>query len=319
VICLMASGAYATIHATATGNWTDTSVWSGSYGIPINDGDEVKIGSATGLTVTVNSDVGTYSTKKINTSSDCTLVVASGGWLGNGREINVGAGPAYGAGLSDVGYLNQTGGTIDISRSGKLNLAYRSSGTVDTAGTYTISGGTLQGTATASINVGCSSGDGMTGTFKVVGTGGTINFSGAMYVANSSSTTSAHTGTGNIEFDLNASGQVSAIKVLKSIIDSQNGLESAVANLIVDATAGVPTGDLLLIRNTGTDDVVGNFTTLNGIATTQVMFGGTKFYLTYTYDADGDNEDNDIALLIPEPATIALLGLGLLVIRRNKK
>jgi len=327
VICLMASGAYATNNATASGNWTDASVWTATYGSPYvaPNQEEIKVGSNRGLTVAVNSDVSTYSTQKINTAMQCTLAVSGDGWIGEGRELNVGAGAAYGGVnamkiYGDQGYLTQTGGTIEINRSGKLILAYRSSGTEYTKGVYTISGGSLTGTSTAGIRVGCTSGDGMTGVFKVVGTGGTINFGGAMYIANDSSTASGNTGTGIVEFVLNSDGAVSKIKVLDTIVDSMDGLESASAQLIINATAGTPVGDVVLIQNTGTNDVTGEFSWLNGglaAEGTYVVIGTRVMKLTYMYDADGDDENNDIAL-IPEPATIALLSLGLILIRRKK-
>ncbi len=330
VICLMASGVYATNNATASGNWTDASVWTATYGSPINlpNQEEIKIGSNLGLTVTVNSDVGTYSTVKINTAMLANLVVTGNdAWIGSGRELNIGAGPAYGGTnaqmyYGDMGYLTQSGGVIEINRSGKLALGFRSSGTAETMGKYTISGGTLQGTSTASIRVGCSSGDGMVGIFKVVGTGGTINFGGAMYIANDSSTASGNTGRGIIEFVLDDDGAVSPIKVAQTIVNSMNGAESASAHLNIDWTAGTPAGDvLLLIQNTGTSDVTGQFTWLNGGSAaegTYVTIGTKLMKLTYLYDADDDDENNDLALIIPEPATIALLSLGLFVIRRKK-
>jgi len=162
----------------------------------------------------------------------------------------------------------------------------------------------------------------MVGIFKVVGTGGTINFGGAMYIANDSSTASGNTGRGIIEFVLDDDGAVSPIKVAQTIVNSMNGAESASAHLNIDWTAGTPAGDvLLLIQNTGTSDVTGQFTWLNGGSAaegTYVTIGTKLMKLTYLYDADDDDENNDIALIIPEPATIALLSLGLFVIRRKK-
>jgi len=317
VICLMASGVYATNSATATGNWTDASVWSGTGGVPTNDGDEVKIGGNStnlGLTVTVNTDIGSFSTKKIDMYNNCTLLVTGNGWIGNGREVHVGDGAAASTG-TDTGYLTQTGGTVEMNRSGKLQIAYKSTGAT-AVGVYTISGGTLQGTtSSARMYVGCSSGDGMSGTLVVDGSGGSINFLGGMYIANDSSSASGNTGTGELKFVLEADGSVSVVKVLESIIDSQHGMESAVAVLTIDDDdfTGALDDPLLLVQNSGSSAVVGHFTGLEEGA--KIAVGSKLMTLTYQYNS-GDGTINDIAL-IPEPATIALLSLGLFIIRRK--
>jgi len=50
------------------------------------------------------------------------------------------------------------------------------------------------------------------------------------------------------------------------------------------------------------------------------MVGSDAYYLSNVYDAatGQDGIGNDIALVVPEPATIALISLGLLAIRRKK-
>ena len=323
LLCLLVSlivcTAYATNSATATGNWTDATTWSATYGVPLNDGDEVKISNPAGLTVTVNTNVGSYSTKKIDMYNDGTLLITSGGSIGNGREVHVGDGAAGSDPTTDVGYLTQTGGTLDINRSGKFQIAYRSSGSAATTGTYTISGGTLTGTSTATIRVACNSGDGMTGTFNVVGTGGTINFAGDMYVASFSGTLPG-TGLGIIKFDL-VGGAASRIKVSDSYIDAQSALETAVARLVVVPDVAPAGPALVLIENTSATAVTGQFTTLNGSYSRITNLAGSTYWLSYTYDAGtGLNNGNDIALiLVPEPATIVLLAIGGLIAAKRRK
>ena len=130
----------------------------------------------------------------------------------------------------------------------------------------------------------------------------------------------AHTGRGTVEFVFDAGGAVSKIQVLKSIIDSQDE-EAAVAKLVVNMVAGTAAGDVVLIENTGSDAVVGGFDTLNNAVATEgsvYEIGSGWFKLTYVYAAGADMVGNDIALvMVPEPMTIAILGLGGLLLRRR--
>jgi len=319
LLCLLASlivtTAYATNTATATGNWTDATVWGGGS-VPINDGDEVKIGGSSnnlGLTVTVNTNLGSFSTKVVGTFNTCDLSV-TGGFIGFGRRVQVGSGPGQSAG-TDTGRLTQTGGTVEINRSCEFDIAYKASG-AGAVGTYTISGGTFQGTTTTStVYVGGRSGVGMTGTFKVIGTDPNITCLGDLYVAKSSN----GAGTGRMRFNLNASGAVSRIKVRNSYIDSATDA-NAVAVLLIDAygTPDVPAADIVLIENTSAVAVTGKFD--NAAQGQIVRVGDEWFQMTYTYVAGGDAVGNDIALIwVPEPATIVLLAIGGLFAAKRRK
>ncbi|MGB8225405.1 MAG: PEP-CTERM sorting domain-containing protein [Sedimentisphaerales bacterium] len=261
---------------------------------------------------------------KIETVRNTTLKIVDGGYLGNNKEVVIGKQDASSSG-TDNGYLLQTGGQLNITGSGKLEIGYKAPTSGTDGGIYTISGGSLIGTS-GRMYIGCSGATGSIGKFDVNGTGGTISLGGELYIANDSSTANNYTGTGTLQFDLNASGAVSKIQVLKTIIDSQ-GSSAATANLIVNLTGAAPSGNLLLVENTGTSSVVGLFDSLNGGSAAEgatVVLGGNTYTLTYMYDSVSGTKGlarsatyNDIAL-IPEPATIALLGLGLIAIRRKK-
>jgi len=286
--------------------------------VPKDDGDEVKIGGTsaiTGLTVTVNTTVG-CSTKVVGTFSDCDLQV-TGGKISFGRRVQIGSGPGASYG-NDTGYMTQSGGTVEINGSCLFAIGYKASG-AGAEGTYTISGGTFQGTtSTAVLRVGGTSGAGMTGTFNVVGTSGTINMAGDMYVA-SGTGSMAGTGTGIIKFDLD-DGAASRIKVRDSYIDAANEV-IAVANLVVNADVAPAGPALVLIENTSTNAVTGKFDTINSWGGRFVNLGGSTYWLSYTWNAGTSlNNGNDIALiLVPEPATIVLLAIGGLIAAKRRK
>lgn len=324
LVCLMVSGAYASVYPLGTGNWSDAANWSKSV-VPPDSGDEIKlVGSQSDETgqdyvITVDSTQINYSTTKIDTARGSNLVVAAGGYIGSGREMHIGDAGASGNG-SDDGFLTISGGTVDITGSGKLQIGYKAHA-VDNAitgakgGTVSISSGYLIGTA-GRIYVACSSADGSIGKLSVTGSDAVISMGGQMYIANDSSSSSGNTGDATIEFNV-VDGSVSAIQVLETIIDAMDE-EAAVATLIVNSNAVAPTGDIVLIENTGETAVVGEFD--NAAEGAIFNVGGINMRLTYLFDAVTMTRDagNDIALLIPEPATIALLSLGMFIIRRKK-
>ncbi len=338
LVCFMASNMFAATQylvgsvAGQEFDWNVGSTWTDGV-VPANaTTNELKLcGSMSdpcgnSYTVTVSTNVGNYISNKIDTARASTIRIVGDGYLGVGREMHIGDAGATGNGgeLSDIGYVVQTGGTLALvtgsgSYTGKLQIGYKNGAN----GTYTISGGSLTGTV-GRMYLGCSgplaAGETNTGKLKVVGTAPNINLGNTMYVANDSETAVSSQGHGIIEFELSAAGAVSAIHVAKTVIDSQNTAE-AVADLVVTLTGDAPAGDILLIENTGTSDVVGVFDSLNGGSAAEgayVNLGGSVYQLTYKYIAGVDGIANDIAIVIPEPATIALLSLGLIAIRRKK-
>jgi hypothetical protein len=314
VLCLMASSVFATntFQPTAgTANWgyppgsADTD-WSSGV-VPANT-EQVKIKS--GTTCNLNTDAGTINgswkvTVGTATTAEGVLNVVSGGALSSGYEFQVGDSTGY------KGRVTQTGGAINLANSAsstKLEVGYKAG-----IGYYTISGGSITGDATWSqLLVGAAGGNGGTGTFTVDGTGGSISVS-KLYIG-ASTATAQYTGTGNLAFDID--GGVSAINAGSVYIDP-TGIAAAVANLYVTKTGALPTGNIILINNTGTSGVTGAFDNIAWGST--ITLGGIDYTLTKTYIGGLDGLANDVALLIPEPATIALLGLGLLALRRNKK
>jgi hypothetical protein len=343
IVCLVAGSLQAATVgswvAGATGVWTDGTKWATPAGaVPsttVAASDEIKL---TGTSTLVGSDITVDSTVSLDYactvsasgpningtdkigSPQTTVRVTSGASFGTGT-FRFGNRTTSGNGAAGVGI--QTGGTLSV---GDLLLGqWGGSGASVAEGYYTISGGTLQAKSALSgrlwIGGNSSTVAGATsantiGKFTVIGDAATISMK-KLYVG---SGTAANGATGTLEFQVGMTG-VSRIKVS----DATQGITldiagaASIANLLVSGTV-MPAGDIVLVENTSTGIVGGVFDNLNGGSAAEgatAIIGGNTYTLTYKYVASGDGLANDIALVIPEPATMAILGLGGLLLRRR--
>ena len=321
MVCLMATASYASVSWSGpSGSWGTASLWQGGV-IPDNTAGEVKITRTNATGCDLDVDAGSFTTTKVTVGGNggLTLNIKTNGKLMEGKEFVVGSGTA-GSG-ANIGKVVQTGGTLTLNDSigtvGKLEIGYKSGSNGIGTGTYTISGGTINGTG--GIYVGAMAGtsggaSGAVGTLTVSGTGSTISVGGPLFVGEGDAT-GVYTGTGTLTF--NVDGGVSAITVAGGV-NLSTGVAGEVANLLVNLTGAAATGDILLVSNTGGSAVAGAFT--NAAWGSTVVVGVNTYILSDVYDAGTmtDGAGNDIALVVPEPVTIALLGLGFLAIRRKK-
>jgi len=295
--CLLVNSAFAaTDWLNQIGQWNEDYKWSN--GVPIGD-EEIRLRGDDSLCVL--SSVQTWSDLSNNRTrvyEGATLIITDGGELTGPGWLRVGAGNA--------GTVYQTGGLLKLQE-GRDNtrLVIGDSGGSD--GHYTISGGTLTyESGDGHLTLGDRGG---TGTFTVWGSGSTIQMN-SLRVGGRDSGRAA---TGTLEFLIDELG-VTPIQVNDVILDPAG--DDSMASLIVDLI-GIGDGDLvpeyLLVDNTGDDPVEGIF---DGMPEgTTLTLDTTPYYLTYV-----GGTGNDI-MLVPEPATVVLLGLGGLIatVRRPRK
>lgn len=298
LVSFLTSGVFAatTDWVDQIGQWNEASKWTG--GVP--DGDkEIRVRG--GYCVLSSSQIwSSTADNRTRVYEDATLVITDGAQLIGPGWLRVGA--------SDAATVYQTGGLLKL-RQGRDNTRLVIGDDDDSDGLYVISGGTITyESGDGHLTLGDRGG---TGTFHVFGAGATIQMN-SLRVGGRDSGRAA---TGTLEFSIGEFG-VSAIQVADVRLDPAG--DSSTADLVI-SLIGSPTlaDSYLLVENTGGSAVSGIFDTVNGNPAPEgatVTLGANVYKLTYVGGVGG----NDI-MLVPEPATMLLLGLGSLIAIRKRK
>jgi len=342
----MASSAFAATVGTwgnvggvgKVGMWSDGTMWATTtYGTPppttAATGDEIKITPS-------NSDC------TIDYTADYKCRVTIGGGPGDANapvvrvvkdadfgtgELRVGARGATATG--SIGKVIQTGGKLSVT---DLIIGRFGTNTFTAQGYYTISGGTL--TAKTGSNgrmyVGAGTNTGYTeGTFTVengIAVDPTITMK-KLYVGSDGT----NSGKGTLEFKIRSTGGVDPIQISDATngntdVYLDKGGAASTTLLALSLLSEPPPNVIVLVKQADNGVVDGKFDNVMDLVgdnmysgvegtTIQLAFGANSYTYMLTYKFNSDGTANDIAL-VPEPATVALLGLGaLLAVRRPRK
>jgi autotransporter-associated beta strand protein len=285
-------------------NWLDETPAASAF----TNGDTVNFtddGLANGSTV--NVDAGGVTPANINVSNTTGVYTIGGGAIGGTGSL-----VKTGAGVLTLGGSNTYGGTTTVN-AGTLRLT----GTHSGGGAYTIGDGTNaalltgNGSTDAPVTIGNAAVIAPGNSTGAIGTGDLTIESGGTYIAEI-----------DWNFSLNAQPSADQIDVTGTVtLDAGAVLQFAMIEALAGAVS--PQRTVVLIRNDGSDDVVGEFAGLpeGGPHVFDLL---VSFTIDYHYDADTNTPDigNDVAITfasVPEPSgALLLLGLGVLPRRRAR-
>ena len=282
----------------------------------------------------------THGTARLNVGAGAALTTS-----GNSSGIRVGrlldAGQTVG---TSRGEIVQTGGSVNIAQgSNGLRLSEADgpfAGTAVADSYYEISGGSLTArsvvnTIVADLRIGRRENVWGTAEFHVNGSGATeIRFLDIQMAGNVASLTGGTgSGTSIMHFSIDAGGVETV--VAEDEFQFRGGNETLGQNLLqLDLIGEAPEGDLLLIQadRLNTNGITGNaalerFTGMPDGSVIIRQFGDFEYQWTLEYGDGSDDGTLDAFVmldfvsktLVPEPTSLALLGLGSMALLRRRR
>lgn len=265
---------------------------------------------------------GTYlpGTATLNVLPGANLTVSTSNAARIGRAVQ--SGQAVG---SSLGVVNQTGGTVTITTGSNGLRLSQADGTTVADSLYSISGGSVRGgltngSMTAPLQVGSFSNSFSRAEFRMVGSGVTEARFEDVRMQGSA------TGPAVLKFVLDAGG------VTPLIAEDELRFNGVNSNLLeIELAALAPETDLTLImadRLTAQNGAPGEFFTgLPPGSPISAVFGLTQYNWTVEYQDGSDDGILDAYVklafvsteIIPEPASLSLLGVGALMLVRRRR
>lgn len=354
---LMASGpamAADTNFSAGTGIWDLDANWSQAgadlaYGTA--DDPHVQPGAAdaaiitSGQTVTLNSVESVLEAQVAHPANAFDTIggtarlniVAGGSLTTTGNSSGIRVGRALDAGAlagSSRGEIVQTGGSVIIATgSNGLRLSEADSGTVGDS-LYRISGGSVRGgagadgTMVSDLRVGDPAKVFASAEFHIVGSAATS----ARFLDVRAAANAAGNGTSTFHFSLDAGGVTTL--VAEDEFQFRGATTLGNNQLLIDMVGEAPLTDITLVtadrlttNGITSDPLSERFTGLPQGSAIAVAFGSFiyNYNLVYTDGSDDGTLDASIVLdfqsrtLVPEPASLAALGLGGMLAGRRRR
>ncbi|MCX5653817.1 MAG: autotransporter-associated beta strand repeat-containing protein, partial [Planctomycetota bacterium] len=301
--------------------------------------------TGTGTVALTKVGAGTITLSGANTYSGGTKVLegallvsnTTGSATGTGT-VTVGAATLGGRGFIN-GPVTLTGGST-LTSTGTLTINNTltvqgpanqlSSGTVLTTGDVTIDpgavfsiNGTLGGDTGLLIVRGTLQGTGRVG--AIMGISGHLHPGGSPGILASGNLAMSPAFCFDVSLDGSAAGTGYSQLDVTGTVDLGGATLGATLGYAPPWYSGGSPPDLLyIIKNDGTDPVIGQFAGLPQMSEFDLLFNGTPYKATISYqgnyDAGTPIGGNDVVVALPEPATLSLLALGgLALLRRSRR